>query len=234
MYIEPTPQPSQLRHMTVAIADDHPLFLLGLKDLLSSEPFIRIVGEANSAVSSVDLIASTAPDIALLDLSMPGDIFEAVAKISETAPRTRIIIYTAYCNIDSAVRALEAGASGFILKTSPYEELIEAIVTVSSEHFFVDKKYANSVMNILREHSQVEKIYDAAKLSKRELEIVSHLLQGCTNRQIASKLHLSEKTIKFYMTGLMQKLKARNRVDVVVSARQHAEFLKRQDISLTN
>ena len=214
----PAPRPSPIR---IVLADDHPVFLAGLKDLLTSEASIQIVGEADTAAATVELIAATAPDLAILDLSMPGDVFGAIAEISETAVSTRIVIYTAYCSTQSAVQALEAGAVGFVLKTSPYEELLKAIEAVFSERIFVSERYAAAVMLALREHSQVAALYEAARLSSRELEIVAQLLQGCTNRQIAARLELSERTVKYYMTHIMLKLKARNRLEVVISARQH-------------
>lgn len=209
------------RPKTIVIADDHPLLLRGLHELLGSEASIEIVGEADSALSIVDVIATTAPDIAILDLSMPGDVFAAIGEIAATGSDTKVVIYTAYCSTESAVRALEAGAVGFVMKTSPYEELLEALDAVCEGKLFVSKRYATSVMSTLREHSEVAALYEAARLSTRELEIVAQLLNGCTNRQIADRLELSERTIKYYMTHIMLKLKARNRVEVVISARKH-------------
>lgn len=208
-------------HMKIALADDHPVFLAGLNELLTSEASIHIVGEADTAATTVEMIAATAPDLAILDLSMPGDVFGAIAEIAETAANTKVVIYTAYCSTESAVRALEAGAVGFVLKTSPYEELLKAIEAVFAGRIFVSERYAAAVMMALREHSQVTALYESARLSARELEIVAQLLQGCTNRQIAARLELSERTVKYYMTHIMLKLKARNRVEVVISARQH-------------
>lgn len=209
------------RQKTIVIADDHPLLLRGLHELLGSEASIEIVGEADSALSIVDVIAATAPDIAILDLSMPGDVFAAISEIARTRSNTKVVIYTAYCSTESAVRALEAGAVGFVMKTSPYEELLEALDAVCEGKLFISKRYATSVMCALREHSEVSALFEAARLSSRELEIVAQLLHGCTNRQIAARLKLSENTVKYYMTHIMLKLKARNRLEVVISARQH-------------
>lgn len=214
------------RPKTIVIADDHPLLLEGLHQLLGSEASIEIVGEADNALSTIDVIAKTAPDIAILDLSMPGDVFAAIAEIAGARSDTKVVIYTAYCSTESAVRALEAGAVGLVLKTSPYEELLEALDAVCQGKLFVSKRYAASVMSALREHSEVSALYEAARLSTRELEIVAQLLQGCTNRQIAARLQLSERTVKYYMTHIMLKLKARNRVEVVISARQHERGIR--------
>lgn len=225
MLIDHTLSAHRPAHRTITIADDHPVFLAGLSDLLRTEASVRIVGEADTAATTVEMVAATAPDIAILDLSMPGDVIRAIAEILGAAPGTKVVIYTAYCSTESAVRALEAGAVGFVLKTSPYEELLEAIEAVSSGEIFVSKRYATAVLGALGEHSRVAALYDGARLTIRELEIVAHLLEGCTNRQIAARLQLSERTIKYYMTQIMLKMKARNRVEVVISARQRERSL---------
>ncbi|MGB3339189.1 MAG: response regulator transcription factor [Devosia sp.] len=226
MHIDHTLSTQRPPHRTITIADDHPVFLAGLSDLLSTEASVQIVGEADTAATTVEMIAATVPDIAILDLSMPGDVIRAITEILGTATSTKILIYTAYCSTESAVRALEAGAVGFVLKTSPYEELLEAIEAVSSGKIFVSKRYAAAVFGALREHSRVAALYEAARLTVRELEIVAHLLEGCTNRQIAVRLSLSERTVKYYMTHIMLKMKARNRVEVVISARQHERSIR--------
>lgn len=214
------------RQKMIVIADDHPLLLRGLHELLGSEASIKIVGEASSALSIVEVVATAAPDIVILDLSMPGDVFTAIAEIAGTGAGTKVVIYTAYCSTESAVRAFEAGAVGFVMKTSPYEELLEALDAVCEGKLFVSKRYASSVMSALREYSEVSALYEAARLSTRELEIVALLLEGSTNRQIATRLNLSERSVKYYMTHIMLKLKARNRVQVVISARQHERSIR--------
>lgn len=216
----PSPAPD---HKTILLADDHPVFLKGLSELLGNEPAIRVTGEANTAAEMLELIAATSPDIAIVDLSMPGDVFEAISIVAGAAAGTRIIVYTAYRSAESAIRALEAGATGFVLKTSPFEELLEAIEEVGAGQVFVAREYAASVMTTLRDHSKSAALFESARLTSREMAIVALLANGYTNRQIAAQLQLSEKTVKYYMTQIMQKLKARNRVEVVISARQHEQ-----------
>lgn len=217
-------------YKTVALADDHPVFLRGLVELLGDEPNVRIVGEATDAAATIDLVASTTPNIAIIDLSMPGDVFQAIATIAGATPETRMLVYTAYCSPDSAIRALEAGALGFVLKTAPYEELLEAINEVGAGQMYVAKQYAASVITALRTRAKSAAVFEQACLTSREMAIVAHLIHGYTNRQIASQLRLSEKTVKYYMTQIMQKLKARNRVEVALSARQHEQDIKGQNI----
>jgi len=226
MHIDHTLSTRKPAQLTIAVADDHPVFLAGLNELLSSEGSIQVVGGADTAEASVEMVAATVPDLAILDLSMPGDVIRAIAEITGIAASTRVLVYTAYCSTESAVRALEAGAVGFVLKSSPYEELLEAIDAVFSGKIFVSARYAVAVMAALQEHSRVNTLYETAKLTSRELEIVALLLEGCTNRQIATRLKLSERTVKYYMTHIMLKLKARNRLEVVISARQHERSLR--------
>jgi DNA-binding NarL/FixJ family response regulator len=140
-----------------------------------------------------------------------------------TAPQTKVVVFTAYCSIDSALKALDAGATGFVLKGSPSSELFEAIDMVMSGQMFVTREYASQVMNGLRDRARKQALNEAIKLNVREQQIVGHLMQARTNREIAAELRISEKTVKHYMTGLMAKLKARNRVEVVIAARQNQD-----------
>jgi DNA-binding NarL/FixJ family response regulator len=155
-----------------------------------------------------------------MDLSMPGNVFSAITQISQDYPGTKILIFTAFSSVDSALRALDAGATGFVLKGSTCEELFEAVDAVLRGEMFITKQYASQVMSGLRERTQRDDLVRPVKLSVREKQIVSQLLQARTNREIASKLLISEKTVKHYMTGLMSKLQARNRVEVVIAAQR--------------
>ena len=216
------------RGKKIVLADDHPVFLQGLGELLKGEADLCVVGEASDASQLIELVAHTRPDVAIIDLSMPGDVFQSISDIAREMTETKMLVYTAYCSPDSAIRALEAGSLGFVLKTSPYEELLEAIGEVSEGHMFVAKQYATSVMTSLKVHAKSAAAFEEACLTSREMAIVAHVVHGYTNRQIASQLQLSEKTVKYYMTQIMQKLKARNRVEVAISAKQHEQDLSGQ------
>lgn len=214
----------------VAIADDHPLLLAGVSALFGNSDKHEIAGQAVDADSSLALVRAVEPDIIVMDLSMPGDVFRTIGEIVATVPGTKVVVFTAYCSIESALKALDAGATGFVLKGSPSAELLEAIDMVMSGQMFVTRQYASQVMNGLRDRARRQALDEAIKLNVREKQIIGHLMQARTNREIAVELHISEKTVKHYMTGLMFKLKARNRVDVVIAARrsQDAESATRQ------
>ena len=209
--------------ITVAIADDHPVLLAGMTSLFSLSDRHVVVGEAVCADTSMELVKAVRPDIIVMDLSMPGDVFRTIGQIVTTMPGTRVVVFTAYCSIESALKALDAGATGFVLKGSPSSELLEAIDMVLAGQMFVTRQYASQVMNGLRDRARRQALDEAIKLNVREKQIIGHLMQARTNREIAAELHISEKTVKHYMTGLMLKLKARNRVEVVIAARQNQD-----------
>lgn len=167
----------------------------------------------------MEVVQTLSPDVMIMDLSMPGDVFRTIAQIVATAPKTKVVVFTAFCSIESALKALDAGATGFALKGSPSSELLEAIDMVLAGQMFVTRQYASQVMNGLRERAKRQALDEAIKLNVREKQIVGHLMLARTNREIAAELHISEKTVKHYMTGLMLKLKARNRVEVVIASR---------------
>jgi len=214
----------------VAVADDHPLLLAGVAGLFTNNERYEVVGQAVCSDTSMALVKDVAPDVIVMDLSMPGDVFRTIAEIVATAPDTKVVVFTAYCSVESALKALDAGATGFVLKGSPPSELLEAIDMVLAGQMFVTRQYASQVMNGLRDRARRQVLDEATKLNVRETQIIGHLMQARTNREIAAQLHISEKTVKHYMTGLMLKLKARNRVEVVIAARrsQEAESVSRR------
>lgn len=156
-----------------------------------------------------------------MDLSMPGDVFSVITDIVAHSDRTKIIVFTAFSSVDSAMRALDAGATGFVLKGATFDELFEAIEAVMRGEMFITKQYASQVLGGLRNRAQREAVNRSVKLNIREKQIVEHLLKARTNREIASSLLISEKTVKRYMTTLMLKLHARNRVEVAIQAQSN-------------
>lgn len=191
--------------------------------LFDDDPGYRVVGKAECANTAIDLVREHIPDVMIMDLSMPGDIFSTISEMADQFPQTRIVIFTAYSSIDAALKALDAGAVGFVLKDSDCEELFDAVAAVSTGQIYITKQYAVQVMNGLRERGRRGGPAVAVRLSPREKQVVGLLSQARTNREIAEELHLSERTVKSYMSALMAKLKARNRVEVAVAARQLEE-----------
>ena len=205
---------------TIAFVDDHPILLRGVADLFAQHPDFEVVGLGGTAFDAMALMQEKSPEILFLDLSMPGDVFATITEIAQDYPSTRIVVFTAFSSVDSALRALDAGAMGFVLKGSTCDELFEAVSAVLGGEMFVTRQYASQVLSGLQKRQRDEQIRAAIRLSVREKQIVAQLLHARTNREIATTLSLSEKTVKHYMTGLMAKLKARNRLEVVIAAQK--------------
>lgn len=203
----------------IAFVDDHPTLLRGIVGLFSDDPQFEIVGTGVTADEAIVLAEDKAPDILTLDLSMPGDVFSAITRILARRPSIRVIIFTAFANIDMALKAIDAGAHAFVLKGRPSEDLFAAIAAVRAGDLFVSPGFSAKLMAGFRNRSRREKELRTSKLSTRELQIVECLLEAMSNKEIARKLGLSEKTVKHYMTNLMNKLKVKSRLEVVMAAR---------------
>ncbi len=204
----------------IAFVDDHPTLLMGIAALFSSDTRYSIVGTESSAGGAVALAGSQQPDIMTLDMSMPGDVFAAIRSISELSPLTRLIIFTAYADVDLALQALDAGAHAFVLKGRPSEDLFTAIDTVRTGGLYVSPDFSTKLIAGFRNRTRRERERSAAKLSSREQQLVQCLFEAKSNKEIARTLNLTEKTVKHYMTNLMNKLKVRSRLEVVLAAQR--------------
>lgn len=204
---------------SVALVDDHPLFLAGVSNLFSGGSDFHVVATGSSASEAIEISRGQCPDLLIMDLNLPGDAFAAIGEISGQSS-TRIIVFTASTGIDTAVRALDAGASGYLQKGTTADELMTAVRAVLRGETFINQTFAAKVIAALRTAALRRISTQSTRLSIREQQIVQQLLQGRTNREIANRLSISEKTVKHYMTGLMQKLHARNRLEVVIAAQK--------------
>jgi two-component system nitrate/nitrite response regulator NarL len=202
----------------IAFVDDHPTLLRGMASLFGSDGHYDIVGTGNSAAEAVSLAVEKSPDVLVVDLSMPGDVFAAFAEIVERAPKTRLLVFTAYADVDKALRAIDSGVHAYVLKGRPSEEIYDAISAIKAGEIYVSPGFSQQVMAGFRNRTKREKELASAKLSAREQQIVRCLFEAKTNKEIARALGLSEKTVKHYMTNLMNKLKVKSRLEVVLAA----------------
>ena len=200
--------------LRIAIVDDHPTLRMGLAAILASDPRYVIAGTGEQASDAVALAAAAPLDVLLLDLSMPGDIFAVMHSLSAEYPDLRLLVFTAYADVGLAIRAIDAGALGFVLKGSPASELHNALAIVSAGQEYISPAFADRLHAAIRERG------GAPRLSPRERQLVDCLLAGMSNREIAGSLALSEKTIKHYMTNVMNKLNAKSRLEVALTARR--------------
>ena len=210
--------------VNVAFVDDHPTLLLGLSAMFAEYERFNVAATGCSAADARTIAENNHPDLMLMDLSMPGDVFATIGHIAKHHSNTKVLIFTAFSSVDTALKAMGAGATGFVLKGSRCDEMLDAVDTVLSGKMYVTSHFANQVFNGFRNREQREEAVGPMKLSFREKQIVTELMHAKTNREIATSLRITEKTVKNYMTSLMNKFHARNRVEVVIAAQKSSDL----------
>ncbi|ABE38795.1 LuxR C-terminal-related transcriptional regulator [Rhodopseudomonas pseudopalustris] len=209
-----------MSRVSVALVDDHPLMIEAVFSLLSRIDSFEVVATGTSAKDVVDIGTLLRPEIMIVDLGLPGDVYAAIASVASNSCGTKLVAFTASTGVDTAIRALDSGASGYVLKGSSPDELLDAIASVRSGETYITRNFATQVISALRDATIRRRAAMAVKLSIREEQIVRLLLKGKTNKEIAHAISISEKTVKHYMTILMQKLQVRNRLEVVIAAQR--------------
>lgn len=207
----------------IIVADDHPLFREGVINSLRVASDLQVVGQADNAQDAVRLVRDELPDIALLDVTMPGGGgIEAARNIASSCPATRIVMLTVSEDEDDLLEAMKAGASGYVLKGVSATELAAVVRSVSSGEVYVAPSLA---FGLLREMSKPRESDPLAELSSRERQVLELVGTGMSNQEIGLKLGLAEKTIKHYMTNILTKLQVRSRVEAALLAARHARNL---------
>lgn len=202
----------------VLVADDHPLFREGVVHPLSSEADLEVVAEASTGEEAVRLATELMPDLVVMDLGMPkGGGIEATRQISALCPATNILILTVSEDPDDLLAALKAGARGYVLKGAPGHGLIHAMRAVTAGEVYVTPTLASSILHEMTR----EPVDPFDRLTPREREILELVAKGHTNREIGEQLYLAEKTVKHYMTNVLQKLHVRSRLEAALLAHQH-------------
>ncbi len=208
-----------------AIVDDHPLFREGVAKLLARTPGVEIVADGSTAVDALNIAKQLAPDVLLLDLKLPDDGVGAASTIAREHPSVRIVILTA-SDCDSDVAAmLQLGVHGYLLKGCTGQEIVRAVQRVYAGEFYVTPSLAARLLTEMS--TPATKAADGSEeLSSREEIILAQVSKGLTNKEIARALNLREKTVKHYMTNIMQKLGVRNRLEAALMGqkRQRASF----------
>src|SRR5690242_18020840 len=206
----------------IVIADDHTLFREGLAGIIGAVEDFEVVGQAGSMHEAVQLARDLLPDIILLDIDMPGGGLEAARVIADECPVTRIVILTSSEEDDHLIRALKIGARAYILKGVAARELLRILRAVWAGESYVPPMLAASLLLEMREAQSQHKQPSSPleELTPREREILEGLAAGLSNKEIGEKLFLSEKTVKHYMTNILQKLQVRNRVEAALLAQK--------------
>ncbi len=209
----------------VALVDDQQLVRSGFGMLINSQPDLEVVAEAGNGLDAVRALAATSADVVLMDVRMPGmDGIEATRRILERSSGPKIVVLTTFDLDEYALAAIEAGASGFLLKDAPPEELLEAIRTVHRGDAVIapstTRRLLDHVAPLLRARTPEQNGHAAAveRLTAREREVFELIAQGRSNPEIAADLFLSEATVKTHVGHILAKLEARDRVQVVVIA----------------
>ena len=204
----------------VVIADDHTLFREGLRKLLSQEKDILVAGEASGGEEAGKLAERIKPDVLLMDLKMPkSDMVQSLLELSTTAPTTKVLVLTAYCDEESVLNAAKSGARGYASKGVPTASLIQAIKAIHGGGTWVDKDIPcwQAFEEIVSSHNVTARPTatigneSIQSLTKREMEILKLVSEGLTNEEIGKKIFISEKTVKTHLTNIFDKLKVNNR-----------------------
>lgn len=207
----------------ILIADDHPMFREGVVQSLASEKDFAIIGQASNGKNAIEMAKELLPDVLLLDITMPDqDGITITKKISAAFPVIQIIMLTASENEDDLMKALKAGARGYVLKGISANELAKVVRTIAGGGTYIYPEMANM---LLFELSQPDPPDPFSDLSERERKILNLVAKGLTNREIGEQIYLSEKTVKHYMTNILQKLHVRSRVEAALLA-QERKFRK--------
>ncbi len=203
--------------MKVLVADDHPVVREGLSTMLSRESDIEVVGEAQNGRIVIEKARELQPDIILMDLRMPEiDGIEAMRQIKKENPRIQFIILTTYDNDEYIFKGIEAGARAYLLKDAPRGELFKAIRAVSRGESLIEPAVAGKVLDRLAELSRQTQPADV--LSERELEVLTLIAKGASNKMIAASLNIGESTVKTHIQSIFHKLEVSDRTEAVTLA----------------
>ena len=203
----------------ILIADDHPVVREGLNAMISREPDFQVVGEAVNGLDAVDKARELKPDVILMDLRMPEmDGVEAIRLITISDPNTKFIILTTFSDDEYIFRGIEVGARAYLLKDAPREELFKAIRTVYEGESLIQPVVATRVLDRFVELTKQAQTRTHEILTDREIEVLQLIAQGAANKEIASKLSISNSTVKTHIASIFQKLNTTDRTEAVTEA----------------
>ena len=214
----------QQRMIGVFLVDDHELFRRGVRALLDGEPDIEVVGEAETASAAMARMCALRPDVALLDVRLPdGDGITVCREVRSALPETACLMLTAYGDDQALLGAIMAGAAGYVSKRTCGTDLVSALRAVASGRSVLDPSASRLVMARLRERAATSD--PVAALSDQEKRVLDLIGEGLTNRQIAERMFLAEKTAKNYVSSLLTKLGMQRRAQAAAFAVRHADDL---------
>ncbi len=209
--------------INVMLVDDHSMVREGIRQLLELDGDIKVIGEAGNGMICLDMLETLTPDVILLDINMPQmDGLQVLAKLKEKKLNKKVLILTIHNEVEYLMRAVEIGVAGYLLKDSESSVLKEAIFAVYNGDSFID----STMTPLLKEQNYLKELQKEARskekvLSTREIEVLCALAEGLYNKEIASKLQISEKTVKNHVSNIFKKIGVSDRTQAAVYAIRH-------------
>lgn len=203
--------------INIVLVDDHHVVRKGLALLLNSHPEMSVIGEGTNGKEAIELAKNLTPEIMIMDLLMPVmDGIAATKHIVETIPNVKVLILTSMSDQDHAIPALDAGASGYLLKESDPEELILAIKKAVNGETYIHSKITAELMTAMQTNKSKQTSLDS--LTQRENEVLKEITNGKSNKEIASALYITEKTVKTHVSNILSKLELQDRTQAALFA----------------
>lgn len=206
----------------VLLVDDHEIVRLGLMTLINDQPNLEVVGEAGSVPEALRAVERLKPHVVLMDIRLPGEGgIEATHQITTRFPDTRVVMLTSFADDELVVRAILAGAVGYVLKQVGNEELLRAIEAAARGEALIDPSTTARLLSRVRANERKSEEDAFRDLSDRELEVLAQVSRGKTNAEIGQVLNLSEKTVRNYVSSILEKLNLTNRIELATYAVEH-------------
>ena len=201
---------------SVVVVDDHRLVRAGLRTIIDASPDLEVVGEAGDGAQAVSVVGETAPDVVLMDLSMPGvDGIEAIRRLRAAGLETPVVVLTSFAEAERVRSALEAGAVGYLLKDSEPRDVLEAVRAAAAGHAPLDPRVTRALL------PAADRGTSDLSLSGREREVLALVAQGLANKQVARALGISERTVKVHLGNVFRRLGVSDRTSAALWARDH-------------
>ena len=218
----PPEQAAPAAAIRVLIADDHEVVRIGLAALLDAQEGLEVVGQAGSGAEATRLARQHRPDVVVMDIRMPnGSGIEACRAITTELQETPVIMLTSHADSEALFDAIDAGASGYVLKRVGSTELVDAVRSVARGESLLDPAVTRRVLDRVRNASRLEEAGAFADLTEQERRVLAHLADGASNREIATRMGLAEKTVRNYVSSVLAKLALESRSQAATYAIRH-------------
>ncbi len=214
-----------MKKIRVLLVDDHEVVRLGLMTLINDQPDMEVVGEAGTTEEAVRRVEELQPDVILMDIRIPGEGgIQAASRITTIDQEAKVVMLTSYADDELVVKAIRAGAVGYVLKQLGNEELLRAIRAAAKGEALLDPSTTSRLLSRVREIERRIESDAFRELTERELEVLAEVARGKSNAEIGRMLNLTEKTVRNYVSTMLDKLHKTNRVELAIYAVQNNIF----------